>query len=241
MNHHFRFPIATLTYNGNLIIAAAQAHPEIAPRLPATFIADANTALAKVTADVTDQKNKKGELGNLTAAQQTALDQLQSWMSKARKTARLAFPGQTVKLHQEFQVGINEPHDLASILNRADIIIASLQTAANLPALQAKGWTAADTLAFANLRETFPVTTSTNSSARGDARTSTTTKNADAADLYDRLLAIQNAADLQWPVDDPANSGIRDEFRLNIFPPGTDNGDEPTPPAPPTASDDTKK
>jgi hypothetical protein len=42
-------------------------------------------------------------------------------------------------------------------------------------------------------------------------------------------------------VDDPANTGIRDEFRLNIFPPGTDNGDEPTPPAPPTASDDTKK
>jgi hypothetical protein len=234
MNHHFRFPIATLIYNGNFIVAAAQAHPEIAPRLPANYIADANTALTKITTDVSDQKNKKGELGTLTAAQQTALDQLQSWMSKARKTARLAFPGQTVKLHQEFQVGINEPHDLASILNRADIIIANLQTAANLPALQAKGWTATDTLAFANVRETFPVSTTTNQSAKSGAKDSTTTKNTDAADLYDRLLAIQNAADLQWPVDDPANAGIRDEFRLNVFPPGTDNGDEPTttPPTP---------
>jgi hypothetical protein len=233
MNHHFRFPIATLIYNGNFIVAAANAHSEIAPRLPANYIADANTALLKVTADVTDQKNKKGELGNLTAAQQTALDQLQNWMSKARKTARLAFPGQTVKLHQEFQVGIGGPNDLASILNRADIIIANLQTAPNLPALQVKGWTAADTLAFANVREIFPASTTTNQSAKSGAKDSTTAKNADAADLYDRLLAIQNDADLQWPADNPLNAGVRDAFRLNVFPPSTDNGDEPTPPAPP--------
>src|ERR1035437_3256352 len=43
----------------------------------------------------------------------------------------------------------------------------------------------------------------------------TTRKNADAADLYEWLLTIQNAADLQWPVSNPANAGIRDQFRLN--------------------------
>jgi hypothetical protein len=26
-------------------------------------------------------------------------------------------------------------------------------------------------------------------------------------------------ADLQWPVSNPANAGIRDQFRLNICPP----------------------
>ncbi len=238
MNHHFRFPIATLIYNGDLIIAAARAHPEINPRLAETFVADSKTALAKVTADVADQKNKLGELGNLTAVQQAAFAKLQGWISKARKTARLAFVGQTVKLHQEFQVGTNEPHDLAAILNRADIIIANLQTAANLPALQTKGWMKADTTTFANVRGIFPDSTTTNQSAKSSAKNSTSTKNADAADLYDRLLAIQNAADLQWPQTNPANAGIRDEFRLNIFPPGAE-AVEPhapaTPPVTPTA------
>jgi hypothetical protein len=41
-----------------------------------------------------------------------------------------------VKLHQEFQVGINSPHDLGSILSRADIILASVQNAANLSTLK---------------------------------------------------------------------------------------------------------
>jgi hypothetical protein len=201
--HVPHFPIAILTYNGQLIIAAATANPAIAPRLPATYIADTTTALGKVTADISSQKTAHGELGNLTPTQHTNLDTLQHWMNQARKTAKLAFAGQDVKLHQEFQVGINTPHDLASVLKRADIIIASVQNAANLPALQLKGWTAAETTAFTTVRQTF------------------STKNADAADLYERLLTIQNAADLQWPVSNPANAGIRDQFRLNTFPPAS--------------------
>jgi hypothetical protein len=63
----------------------------------------------------------------------------------------------------------------------------------------------------------------------------TTTKNADAADLYEWLLTIQNAADLQWPVSNPANAGIRDQFRLNTFPPASGNGSA-TPPTPPPAT-----
>jgi hypothetical protein len=34
-------------------------------------------------------------------------------------------------------------------------------------------------------------------------------------------MTIQNAADLQWPVSNPANAGIRDQFRLNTFPPAS--------------------
>ncbi len=133
-------------------------------------------------------------------------------------------------------MGINSPHDLASILKRADIIIASVQTATNSPALQLKGWTAAETTAFTTVRQTFgTVARDTTSRQRRGERSRTSTKNTDAADLYERLLTIQNAADLQWPVSNPANAGIRDQFRLNTFPPAstTAPATPPTPPATP--------
>ena len=44
------------------------------------------------------------------------------------------------------------------------------------------------------------------------------------------------AADLQWPETDPANAGIRDQFRLNQFPPAGGNGSTPTPPTPPATT-----
>ncbi len=228
-NHRPHFPIATLTYNGNLIVAAAQAHPQITQRLLANYISDARTLLGKITADVTGQKNAKGELGNLTTAQSANLDTLLHCMNQARKTAKLAFPGQTVKLHQEFQMGAHDKNDLGSILGRADIILASVQS--NLAALKLKGWTDAETTAFTTVRQTFGPATATQQTAKSGAKDSTTTKNTDASELYEKLLTIQNAADLQWPATDPANAGVRDEFRLNTFPPS--GGSTPPTPAPP--------
>jgi hypothetical protein len=219
MNHHFHFPIATLAYNGNLIITAAQAHPEIAARLPATYISDTAALLGKIIADVAGQKNARGELGNLTTAQSANLDTLLHCMNQARQTARLAFPGQTVKLHQEFQMGVHDKNDLGSILSRADIIIASVQS--NLAALKLKGWTDAETSAFTVSRQTFGTATPAQQTAKGGAKDSTTTKNTDAAALYENLLTIQNAADLEWPATGPANAGVRDEFRLNTFLPAS--------------------
>src|ERR1039458_7703640 len=137
-NHIPHFPIAILTHNGKLITDAAVANAAVAARSPDT----------KVNKDVAGQKIAHGELGNLTPVQHTNLDTLQYWMQQARETAKLAFPGQSVKLHQEFQVGINSPHDLDSILSRADIILASVQNAANLPTLKLKGWTDAETASF---------------------------------------------------------------------------------------------
>ncbi len=167
-------------------------------------------------------------MGNLTKAQQASLNQLLHWMNLARQTAKLAFPGQTVKLHQEFQMGTHEKNDVGAVLTRADIILASVQT--NLSALQARGWTDAETTAFATVRTTFPASTQTQQSGKSDAKDATALKNTEAADLYERLLTIQNAAELQWPATDPANAGVRDEFRLSTFPP--DN--HAAPPAPPT-------
>ena len=44
--------------------------------------------------------------------------------------------GQTVKLHQEFAIGVHDKNDLASFLSRCDTVLASVQNAANLAALR---------------------------------------------------------------------------------------------------------
>ena len=45
-------------------------------------------------------------------------------------------------------------------------------------------------------------------------------------------LLDECSADLQWPATDPANAGVRDEFRLNTFSPTSGPGSTP-PPTPP--------
>ena len=71
--HTPHMPTAILTHQGGLIIAAGLATPAVAARLPAGYLTAANTLCTKVAADVTTQKGAKGELGNLTAAQQQNL------------------------------------------------------------------------------------------------------------------------------------------------------------------------
>jgi hypothetical protein len=63
------------------------------------------------------------------------------------------------------------------------------------------------------------------------AKDTTSAKNTDAATLYENILTIQNAADLQFPASNPANAGVRGEFLLGIFPP--DHGGNHTPPPAP--------
>lgn len=158
------------------------------------------------------------------------------WMMQARKTAKLAFFGQTVKLHQEFLVGLQENHGLADVLGRADTLLASVQKADNLTALKLKGWTDADTQAFVAVRGTFPASTVVQKSSQSEAKKKTIVKTTDASDAYEHVLTVQHAGDLEYPAIDPANAPIRAEFRLGIFPPNHHNGTdtpEPTPPATP--------
>jgi hypothetical protein len=229
-------PVPLITHNGSLIIAAAKAHPEIATRLGAPAVTAADTLCQKLSGDVSAQKNAKGELGNLTAAQKLNLTVLHNCMAQALKTAKLAFPGQTVKLHEEFQTGAHAANDLASYLGRVDIVLGSVTNAANLAALKLKGWTDAETTAFQTARAAFGPAEQFRVKAVGGAKDKTTTKNTSAATLYDSLLAIQNAADLQWPAGNPANAGVRAEFLLGIFPPDHGGNHAPAPaptPAPP--------
>jgi len=219
MNHKPHCPISHITYNGNLIVAAAEKYPKVAARLPANYLTETTTSLAKLPGDAADQRTAKGETAHLTAAQKRNLEALLHCMGQARKTAKLAFRGETVKLHQEFQIGTHELHDLASVLQRADIILAAVQNAVNVPALKLKGWTEADTQNFKTVRDTFPASTQVQQAGQAEAKKATVTQAADAADAYEHVLTIQNAGDLEFPAIDPANAPIRAEFRLGLFPP----------------------
>ena len=228
-NHKLNCPVSVLTFNGNLIIAAALKYPNVAARLPAGYLTETSTALGKLPADTISQKTATGETGNLTAAQKQNLVTLVHWMNQARKTAHLAFFGQDVKLHEEFLVGVHEDHNLPAVLGRADIILASVQIPANLAALKLKGWTDTDTTGFVTVRGTFPTSTVTQKSGQSDAKKATVVKTSDAADAYEHVLTVQHAGDLEYPATDPANAPIRAEFRLGLFPPYRH-----TPPATPT-------
>ena len=226
-------PVPIITHNGGLIIAAAKTHPEIATRLTAAAIAAADTLCTKVSGDVTGQKGAKGELGNLTLAQQKNLNTLHQCMAQAAKTAKLAFPGQTVKLHQEFQIGVHDKNDLGSYLGRVDIVLGSVEQCREPGRAEGQGLDGRRDHRLSNRPQRFwPRRTIPGESTSG-AKDTTTKKNTAAATLYENVLTIQNAADLQWPAADPANAGVRGEFLLGIFPP--DHGGNHTPPPPPPA------
>ncbi len=227
----FHFPIAILSRDGEAITSAAEKHAELAARLPAGNVTQARALIGQVASGITSQKGKLADVGTLTAAQSASLQILRTWMSRARQTASLAFAGQTVKLHEEFQVGVTTPTDLASILSRADIILAGVKKPDNLVALKLKGWLDADTTAFAAARGQLGSGDMTQETAKGGAKDATGSRNHAANDLYDHLATIQNAADLQWPAENPANAGVRDEFRLDTFPP-RGGSTAPTPPLP---------
>jgi len=186
---------------------------------PGGGLTETPKVLGKLPADPIGQKTAKGETGNLTLAQKQNLVTLVHWMNQARKTAHLAFFGQTVKLHEEFLMGVHEDHGVATVLGRADIVLASVQIPANLAALKLKGWTDADTTGFVTVRGTFPTSTVTQKSAQSDAKKATVVKTSDADDAYEHVLTVQHAGDLEYPATDPANAPARAEFKLGIFPP----------------------
>jgi len=223
-----------LTHAGKLIIAAAKTDAAVGARLPAGYTSAADTLCTKVSADVSAQKTAKGELGNLTTAQITSLNTMHHCMAQAQKTARLAFSGQTVKWHQEFQIGAGDQNALGAFLGRVDVVLGSIKVAANLAALKLKGWTDAETTAFQTARDGFGPAEQYRVQSIGGARDKTTLKDTDAALLYENILTIQNAADLQYPAHDPANAGARATFLLGVFPP--DHGGNHAQPAPQTAT-----
>jgi hypothetical protein len=227
------FPLSIVVGEGKLILDAATAHPELAPRFKPGFLTGANLLLATVKQQVTGQKQKRGNVGILSQAQLDEIHDFQHLVHAAKETAKLAFKGQDVLLSQEFYVGVNTPNDLQSQLARGRTVLDSLQLAANADAIAGQGWTADETTALTNIIASIEGDKTLLENAKGASVGSTGERNASADSLYAALKTVQNAANLQWPESDPANAEVRAEFRFATFPPKHSVADEPVPPVPP--------
>ena len=227
----FHFPLSILVGEGKLILDAGTGHPEVGTRLDKDYLATTLVVLGNVKTQAADQKQKRGQTGVLSKAQLDKIHTFHSLIANAKETAKLAFLGQTVKLRQAFQVGVHKPHDLQSQLQRGRTVLASLQATENIPALTSKGWTADETTAVDNAITDIENDKTLLENSKDAGIGSTGQKNVQADDLYNRLLTIQNAANLQWKESDPANLQTRADFRLGKFPP-KDHGGHHVEPAP---------
>jgi hypothetical protein len=234
----FHYPITTLTLEGDYILQACNAHEgDLTERIPIVFVSESRSILTNLNKSMAGQQSSVAGVGSLTKAQNAKLAVLEDLMNRVRRSAKLAFKNEDVKLHSEFQVGVNKPSDLGSTIARARILATSCASSDNAAALAKEGWTAKDTKAVNDAIDGLESTDNTQETAKTTKSASTDARNALANDLNARLLAIQNAANLQWPASEPANRSIRAEFRLGIFPPNHQvKKTQPQPPAPPPAA-----
>lgn len=200
---------------------------------PIVFASDFAAAIAAVETEVGNQGGKTGDAGDLTTDQGTAFAEVERLVAGARRTARQAFPGDDVKLRSEFQVGINEPKDLASELSRArQTLVASRKYA---PDLKKKGWLATDSTALETALDSLSGVALDQDEALADRAKFTGALTRAANALYADCLAIQNAARLQYPSTRPGTEAARSRFQLETFPPRDRSQPDPAPPTPPPA------
>jgi hypothetical protein len=112
MAKKFNFPISLLVSEADHITDAFTANTAaMSLRLVAPYNADTIALTLLVIAQGAKQASDSADIGDLTAAQEVAMTALLDRIKMARDTAKRAFKGQTVKLHEEFQVG-NNSNDL---------------------------------------------------------------------------------------------------------------------------------
>jgi hypothetical protein len=235
----FTFPIATLYAEADLILTTAESEQEkplIDARLDDGHVAATRALLRQLNPDDDSTHLIRGQLGKMTQAQRDAIKKVKKFMSRARKSARLAYRGQSVLLHETFLIGNDGPADIGTMLQNADTLLASCSHADHAAALKKQGWIAKDNADFDTAitaaREAFKE----NLDKKTDSKDETNETTQQANQLYLALLAIQNAANNEHDEDDPTHRGIRAKYRLGLFPPTdpdtkTPSTDPTTPPA----------
>lgn len=230
----FSFMLSLLKQEADYVLDAAEKFAvQLNPRLPADFVASQRALLGTVRGESSAQKFKTADVGDLTLEQNNALKEMNRLIHDARGSAKRAFKGHHVKLRNDFQVGINSPSDLGSLLSRARIVCDSCAQAENAPVLAAKGWIADDTTALNAAIEALDTTDDTQEDTKVDKKGVTNTRNAAANELYEGLLTIQNAANRQWPNNGNGNTAMRAKFRIGVFPPKQIRKKQTPPPPPP--------
>ena len=217
----FSCTIPQLQAGARGILAAVADHPELGPRLPGTVVTDTQALATKLTKLMADRADKRTTVGSLTDEQNAAITAFKSKYAAGRKSAREAFKGQTVKLHQDFQIGSakSDPHGLQDLLTKATIFVASARLPENAGPLANVGWLDGDTNELNDDITAVGGKDDSQNVAKAPVLNGTTLVNTTGNGIYTNLRLMQNAANIQWPAENPANKGVRDEFLLGIFPP----------------------
>lgn len=168
----------------------------------------------------------------------TATDNSKRLLSGARRSATLAFPKNDARLHSEFQLGIHEPADFASEIERAGKVHAACLLHAD--ALDDHGLLDEDTTALGAAIDLLDGGDTEHEAAKDQKKGFTKARNLAADALYKQCLSVQNAARLAHPTakaaKDEATLFARNRYLLDEFPPrnrekADDNTPPPTPPA----------
>ena len=194
--------------------------PPVAATLPVTFVADFTTQIDLVEKHGTDQSGAFGTLHNLTRSQAEARAELFRLASLARRSATLAFSGQDPLLRSEFQVGIHDPRDLSSVLERARLLLAACEKYPD--ELATNGWPASNTTALSAAVDALASADQSQKTAADTKVGITAQRTTSANTLYKQCLLAQNAARMAYtgaPVDsDPAALEARARYLLGEFP-----------------------
>jgi hypothetical protein len=249
-NRTFDFPVSTLLRDSKRLHAAlvdSTTGPAVARRLakknpvanqPAIVFAPLFEAQINLVENGgIAQSGAIGEVGEMTQEQIESFSELERLLSGARRSARLAFPDNDVRLHSEFQVGIHEPSDFASEIDRARKVLAACQTHAD--ALDDHGWIDEDTAALSAAIALLDDGDTEHEAAKDQKQGFTKGRTLAANALYKMCQSVQNAARLAYPANKAAKDETilvaRNRYLLDEFPPrgGASPGDKPaTPPAP---------
>ena len=243
----FNFPLATLTASADLLAKALTdpAHQAaMTLRLGAPFITAFPGKITALTGGSAAQSSQTGDLSTLTDQQQADFREMERLAAGARRTARLAFPGQDTVLSAEFQVGEATSKSLSATISRARLTHAAAAKYAT--ALQAQAWIPADTTALGTAIAALAEVAPEHDKAEADKEGLTNEKIIAANALYADCLTAQNAARLQYPAGTDSSGNAkniteRGRFLLEEFPPrdrekpdgGTQGGDTPPPPPAP--------
>jgi hypothetical protein len=251
-NRTFNFPISTLVRDAKLLHAAlidSTVGSAVARRLakknpiadqPATEFAPLFDAQIKLVENGgIAQSSAIGEVGEMTQEQVEAFNDMERLLSGARSSAHLAFPDNDVRLRSEFQVGIHEPSDFSSEMERAGKVHAACLLHAD--ALDDHGWLEEDTTLLGTKIDFLDGGDTEHEAAKDKKKGFTKARNLAANALYKMCLSTQNAARLAYPANKAAKDEsvfvARNRFLLDEFPPRDREKPEaatprPTPPTP---------
>ncbi len=248
VNRKFDFPISALIRSARLLhgalldpVVGTPVDARLSRKSPntkgvdASFSKELEEQIRLVEKGGVNQSSAIGSVGQMTGELGEAFTELERLMSGARRSATLSFSGNDPRLHSEFQVGIHDPKDFASEIDRARKIHAACIAHADELSLQ--GWIIEDTAALAETINLLDGGDAEHEAAKDTKKGFTQGRTTAANTLYKMCLSIQNAARLAYPstriAKDPSILVARNRYLLEEFPPrgGASAGDPAPAPA----------